>query len=220
MDCKLSVYMNGKVVCGETGSPKSGSPRSRSKAKSIMWLKQTLQNAGCVINEGDKGSHVIDNCFQVPLPVLQKYSAALVRENRSNNILNSLPFKNILQNICALRSEYVMRIAKPILQKLMSHDRNRNTFNQPVDPVELGIPNYFAVVTEPMDLGTVMGKLRAGKYCTIQACFSDVELVFRNAMLFNHASHEVHKMARDLQKDFHAEVALAEDKCTKEVRFC
>jgi hypothetical protein len=217
LSCKLGVYMNGKGIHAGSGSPRSGSPRVRSKAKSLTWLKQTLQNAGCVIHEGEKGSHVIDDCFQIPLPVLQKYSASLVRENPADNILNSLAFLDIVKNICALRSEYVIRIAKPILQKLMSHDRNRNTFNEPVDPEALGIPNYFQVIQAPMDLGTVMSKLRARRYTTIQACFQDIELVFRNAMLFNHATHEVHKMARDLLNEFHAEVALAEDKCVKEV---
>lgn len=121
--------------------------------------------------------------------------------------------------MCALRTEYVMRIVKPILQKLMVHDRNRNTFNQPVDPVELGIPGYFNVIKEPMDLGTVMSKLRSGGYLTVKACFHDIELVFKNAMFFNPATHEVHKMARDLLKEFHHEVVQAEDKCTKEVCF-
>eukprot|EP00428_Durinskia_dybowskii_P061633 CAMPEP_0170382260 /NCGR_PEP_ID=MMETSP0117_2-20130122/14849_1 /TAXON_ID=400756 /ORGANISM="Durinskia baltica, Strain CSIRO CS-38" /LENGTH=1656 /DNA_ID=CAMNT_0010637889 /DNA_START=260 /DNA_END=5230 /DNA_ORIENTATION=+ len=193
-----------------------GSPRSRTKAKAISWLKNLLQETGCVIFEGEANSHTIDKCFQVAVPSLQKYCASMVRENNSSGILNSLTFEDILKNICALRSEYVMRIGKPILQKLMSHDRNRNTFNQPVDPVELGIPHYFQVVTQPMDLGTVLSKLRAGKYYTIKACFDDVELVFKNAMLFNHSSHEVHKMARDLLQEFRTEVAQAEEKCVKE----
>jgi E1A/CREB-binding protein len=198
----------------------NGSPRSRSKAKSILWLKNLLQSAGCVIFEGEKGSNVIDDCFQVPLPSLQKFSAAIAKESQNSNILSTLTFKNILRNICALRSEYVMRIAKPVLQKLMSHDRNRNTFNQPVDPVELGIPTYFETIKVPMDLGTVMSNLRGGRYPTIKACFNDIELVFFNAMTFNHASHEVHKMARDLLADFHAEVKAVEEKCLKEVRDC
>lgn len=217
MDCKSIVYMNQKGGDGGSVSPRTGSPRVRSKAKSISWLKQTLQDAGCVIKEGDKDSHVIDDCFQVPLPVLQKYSATLVRTNLADNIVNSMAFSDIVKNIWALRSEYIIRIAKPILQKLMSHDRNRNTFNEPVDPVALGIPTYFSIVKEPMDLGTVMAKLRSRRYATIKGCFDDIELVFKNAMLFNHATHEVHKMARDLLTEFHADVALAEEKCTKEV---
>jgi len=221
------IYMSWERIVGSIGKEKSvgpmtksfGSPRSRTKAKAISWLKNLLQETGCVIFEGEANSHTIDKCFQVAVPSLQKYCASMVRENNSSGILNSLTFEDILKNICALRSEYVMRIGKPILQKLMSHDRNRNTFNQPVDPVELGIPHYFQVVTQPMDLGTVLSKLRAGKYYTIKACFDDVELVFKNAMLFNHSSHEVHKMARDLLQEFRTEVAQAEEKCVKEVSF-
>lgn len=199
------------------GMKVAASPRSRSKSKTVLWLKNKLLELGCAVYDGDRSSHIIDDCFQVPLPALQKLCAALVRGNRNNSILNTLSYTNILKNMCALRTEYVMRIAKPILQKLMSHDRNRNTFNQPVDPVELGIPGYFTVIKEPMDLGTVMSKLRSGQYYTVKACFLDIELVFKNAMYFNPASHEVHKMAKDLMKEFHSEVQIAEDKCTKEV---
>lgn len=208
------MYIKGKS--GGMASPSCGSPRSKSKAKSISWLKTLLQDAGCVILEGEKGSHVIDDCYQVSVPSLLKYSANLVSESRTA-LLTTLSYKNIVRNICALRSEYVLRITKPILQKLMSHDRNRNTFNAPVNPVELGIPTYFDVIKEPMDLGTVMSKLRGGKYRTVQACFQDIELVFKNAMLFNHPTHEVHKMARDLMQAYKEEVAQAEEKAVKEV---
>jgi len=32
-------------------------------------------------------------------------------------------------------------------------------FNQPVDPVSLNIPDYFNVIKNPMDLGTIMVKI-------------------------------------------------------------
>lgn len=131
--------------------------------------------------------------------------------------MNTMPFNKILRNICAVRSEYVMKVCKPILQKLMAHDRNRNVFNHPVDPVELCIPNYLTVIKAPMDLGTVMSNLRGGAYYTVKACMDDVELTFRNAMLFNPLPHEVHKMARDLLAELQNEVHLAEEKCLKEV---
>lgn len=35
-------------------------------------------------------------------------------------------------------------------------------FSQPVDPVELGIPDYFEVIHTPMDLGTVQDNLTKG----------------------------------------------------------
>ena len=205
----------GRNGCGSGTNPQS--PRSRSKAKSILWLKNMLQSYGCIVFDNDRGSNVIDDCFQTPLPSLQKFNPSLVLENRGQSILSTLKFKNVIQNISALRSEYVMRTVKPILQKLMSHDRNRNAFNQPVNPEELGIPQYFSVIKRPMDLGTVMSKLRGGQYHTVHACFQDIELVFNNAMYFNPWPHDIHKMAKDLLAEFRTEAAQTEEKCLKEV---
>ena len=190
------------------------SPRSMTKAKTVTWLKSKLEELGCA---GDKLAHPIDDCFQSPLPSFHKFNSALVSHNQGSTILNSLAFSNILKNVCALRTEYVMKIARPILQKLMSHSKNMNVFNQPVDPEALGIPTYFQVIKEPMDLGTVLARLRAGHYHSVGECFRETELVFANAMQFNPAAHPVHKMAQDLREDFHVEVKLAEDKCVKDV---
>lgn len=33
-------------------------------------------------------------------------------------------------------------------------------FNQPVDPIALNIPDYFKIIKNPMDLGTIMVKIR------------------------------------------------------------
>lgn len=41
-----------------------------------------------------------------------------------------------------------------LLKKVMNH-QYAWPFNQPVDPIALGIPNYFDVIKEPMDLGTI-----------------------------------------------------------------
>lgn len=202
--------MDSKVV--------ESSPKPKSKAKAILWLKDALQGLGSAVFEGEVADQDIDQCNLTPLPPLQKLCAALVKESRnSSSILNTMSFDKILRNICAVRSEYVMKICKPILQKLMAHDRNRNVFNHPVDPVELGIPNYPLVIKRPMDLGTVMSNLRGGAYYTAKACFADMALVFENAMLFNPLPHDVHKMAKDLLADLHNEVAQAEGKCVKEV---
>lgn len=54
----------------------------------------------------------------------------------------------------ALRLDYLVQKVRPILNKLMGSGTGpqRGLFNVPVDPVKLGIPDYFERVPYPMDL--------------------------------------------------------------------
>lgn len=55
------------------------------------------------------------------------------------------------------------RTAKMVLSTVMKH-KNAWPFNQPVDPVALGIPDYFDVIQNPMDLSTIKTRLDKGRY--------------------------------------------------------
>jgi hypothetical protein len=44
-----------------------------------------------------------------------------------------------------------------MLKKLMTH-RFGWVFNEPVDPIKLNIPDYFKIITTPMDLGTIRSR--------------------------------------------------------------
>ena len=48
-------------------------------------------------------------------------------------------------------------------------------FMVPVDPVELEIPDYFDVISEPMDLGTIKKKADQLSYTTLDEFASDME---------------------------------------------
>lgn len=60
----------------------------------------------------------------------------------------------------ALRLDYLVQKVRPILTKLMSSGTGpqRGLFNVPVDPVKLGIPDYFRRVLHPMDLVRTAGR--------------------------------------------------------------
>ncbi|KAK4742728.1 hypothetical protein SAY87_000729 [Trapa incisa] len=98
-----------------------------------------------------------------------------------------------------------------LLKKLMNHQCGW-PFNQPVDPVALNIPDYFSVVSEPMDLGTVKSKLENNLYLGIEEFSIDVRLTFSNAMLYNPPGNEVHRMADQLNKIFESEWKVLEVK--------
>ena len=72
-------------------------------------------------------------------------------------------------------------------------------FGEPVDPVALGIPNYFQVIKEPMDLKTITKKMDANEIKRPEEFSRLVRLIFENAIKFNEdPAHSVHRAARQL----------------------
>jgi len=67
-----------------------------------------------------------------------------------------------------------------LMDALMKEKMALAYFNVPVDPDALGIPQYRDLVQNPMDLGTVKGKLEGGFYCGIETLEMDIYLVFDN----------------------------------------
>ena len=55
---------------------------------------------------------------------------------------------------------------------------------EPVNPERDGIPNYKRIVTNPMDLGTIMNRLYLDYYKNPQQFWLDLGLVFRNCRLY------------------------------------
>ena len=88
-----------------------------------------------------------------------------------------------------------------ILKKLMNHPAGW-VFNQPVDPVALNIPDYFSIISKPMDLGTIRSKLEKNLYLATEEFAADVRLTFANAMIYNPPLNNVHQMAKKLNDLF------------------
>ncbi|KAK9106774.1 hypothetical protein Syun_022785 [Stephania yunnanensis] len=84
-----------------------------------------------------------------------------------------------------------------LLRKLMNHQIGF-LFNQPVKPVALQIPDYFDIISEPIDLGTVKKKLENGLYSSVRDFAADVRLTFSNAMKYNPSTNWVHELAMNL----------------------
>ncbi|GLT52555.1 hypothetical protein SLA2020_258890 [Shorea laevis] len=88
-----------------------------------------------------------------------------------------------------------------VLKYLMTN-RYFCLFSKPVDPVALKIPDYFSVITNPMDLGTVKSKLDKNTYLSIEDFAADIRLTFANAMLYNPPGNKVHQIAKELSDQF------------------
>lgn len=131
--------------------------------------------------------------------------------------VDMLNYEEIYIHMKSLRIEHIQRMARPLLNKALLNPRNANTFNSPVDVVALGIPEYSTKIKKPMDLGTVRSKLQRGFYQNISDCFSDISLVFKNAISFNGASTIISQSAKAIKEEFEGEVKYLENKCMKEM---
>lgn len=80
-------------------------------------------------------------------------------------------------------------------------------FMQPVDPIALGIPDYFTVIKHPMDLGTIRRKLDHREYVNAEQFEQDVRLVFSNCFTYNAPDTDIVQMAKALESIFEAKWA-------------
>lgn len=88
-----------------------------------------------------------------------------------------------------------------LLAKLMKH-RFAWVFNTPVDVKALGLHDYYTIIRNPMDLGTVKSRLSKNWYKTPKEFAEDVRLTFSNAMTYNPKGQDVHYMAEQLLQIF------------------
>lgn len=62
-------------------------------------------------------------------------------------------------------------------------DKRFRIFTKPVDPEE--VPDYYAVIKQPMDLSNVMKKIDLHNYCTAKDYLKDIDLMCSNALEYN-----------------------------------
>lgn len=116
-----------------------------------------------------------------------------------------------------MRKPPLLNKCSVLLKNLMSH-KYAYVFNEPVDPIKLGVPDYFTVIESPMDLGTIRTKLRASRYSSAEEFAADVRLTFSNALKYNHPGDVVHEMAKTLSKRFESRWKVMEKKAKKRAR--
>ncbi|XP_027070486.2 uncharacterized protein [Coffea arabica] len=90
---------------------------------------------------------------------------------------------------------------KHMLQRVIDILQRRDTyeiFAEPVDPNE--VEDYYRIIKEPMDFGTMRAKLHEGMYDSLEQFQHDVFLITRNAMHFNSSATIYFKQARAIHE--------------------
>ncbi|KAF5888881.1 histone acetyltransferase [Clarias magur] len=104
------------------------------------------------------------------------------------------------------KPEEMREVLMPTLEALYKQDPESLPFRQPVDPQLLGIPDYFDIVKNPMDLSTIKRKLDTGQYQEPWQYVDDIWLMFNNAWLYNRKTSRVYKYCSKLAEVFEQEI--------------
>lgn len=89
------------------------------------------------------------------------------------------------------RIEDIWQACFHIIEKELWPHKSAGPFQQPVDPIALGIPDYPNIIKHPMDLRTIYEKLGSRGYFTPLEFRDDIRLVWSNCAKFNLASSPV-----------------------------
>lgn len=89
----------------------------------------------------------------------------------------------------------------PVLNLLLEYEFGW-VFREAVDPIALGLPDYYEVIKTPMHLERVKEKLERSDYTTIESFAQDTKLVFENAILYNGETSEVGELAQSMLNMF------------------
>ena len=75
-------------------------------------------------------------------------------------------------------------------------------FYEPVNPDALHIPDYFDIIKNPMDLGTIKQKLSSNQYMRINEFIIDINLMFDNCILYNGETAPVSLRCKEVRDEY------------------
>ncbi|KAK1896788.1 Bromodomain testis-specific protein [Dissostichus eleginoides] len=92
-------------------------------------------------------------------------------------------------------------LEKVVIKALWKHNFSW-PFRQPVDAVALALPDYYTIITKPMDLTTIEKRLQNKYYCGALDCVQDFNTMFTNCYMYNRPGDDIVFMAQTLEKLF------------------
>lgn len=97
-----------------------------------------------------------------------------------------------------------LKFCGQVIKELTSkkHEAYSYPFLEPVDPVALNLPNYFAIVKQPMDLSTISKKYNDDAYSNADEFEADIRLMFKNCYAFNPEGTHVNMYGHRLESVF------------------
>ncbi|XP_058097709.1 transcriptional activator SPT7 [Magnolia sinica] len=99
-------------------------------------------------------------------------------------------------------NEKELNAALMVIKEIMKTDA-AEPFNTPVNPVALGIPDYFDIIDTPMDFGTICHYLEHGlKYMNSEDVYKDVQFIWKNCYRYNSKGNYILDLMKRVKKHF------------------
>uniref|UniRef100_A0A3Q2QK49 Bromodomain-containing protein 2 n=1 Tax=Fundulus heteroclitus TaxID=8078 RepID=A0A3Q2QK49_FUNHE len=95
----------------------------------------------------------------------------------------------------------LLYLEKVVMKAMWKHQYSW-PFRQPVDAVALCLPDYYKIITYPMDLSTIKRRLENRYYWEASECIKDVNVMFTNCYMYNKPGDDIVFMAQSLEKAF------------------
>jgi hypothetical protein len=97
-----------------------------------------------------------------------------------------------------LKEEDVANLTK-IISDIKLHPDSFN-FHEPVKYKEWGLVDYPQIIKTPMDLSTVLNKLKTSKYKFIIEVLDEIQLIWDNCKTYNAEGSEIFLQAENVEK--------------------
>ncbi|RUS22446.1 LOW QUALITY PROTEIN: hypothetical protein BC937DRAFT_89120 [Endogone sp. FLAS-F59071] len=125
--------------------------------------------------------------------LISQYLLSAIEANRSVTSLTDRELRNLLSDVKPHRSKWaneekvgqeeLYEACEKVLLDLKNYTEHSTPFLNKVNKREA--PDYFEVITKPMDLGTVTKKLRSFQYKSKKEFEADLYLIYENCLTYN-----------------------------------
>lgn len=145
--------------------------------------------------------------------------------DHTTSLVPSMPQEAIEQHLASLQNgihmtpRAISSKCLPVIRRMLD-DQFGWVFRDPVDPVVLGLPDYFDVVKNPMHLALIEQNVEDGVYRDMATFERDTKLVFENAILYNGEDSEVGEMAKTMLTNFAIDFACVIDGTSNDTIKC
>ncbi|XP_077189146.1 bromodomain testis-specific protein isoform X3 [Paroedura picta] len=121
-------------------------------------------------------------------------------------IVNPPPPKYINTQGAGRLTNQLQYLQRVVMKAMWRHNFSW-PFHQPVDAAGLNLPDYYNIITKPMDLTTIQKRLEHNYYTCAAECIRNFKTMFSNCYLYNKPGDDIVFMAQALEKVFLQKVA-------------
>ena len=109
---------------------------------------------------------------------------------------------HLLARFPAAATTHTLKGCFEVLRDVKQHQYSCDMFNKPVNPLKEKLYDYFEVIKEPMDFGTIEEKLFKNCYAGADEFRRDMCLVFDNCAAYNNPNSDAAEMGKAMRQIF------------------